>query len=503
LIQNTILLVRHRGLLTATLMITVVIQTLDITIANVAIPEMQGSLSATQDQIAWVLTSYIVATAIVTPLTGTLAARFGRRRLFIAIIIGFTLASMACGASGSLSEIVLCRVLQGVFGALMPPLTQALLLDLYAIEDRARVMSLFGIGVMIGPLLGPTLGSYLTDAMSWRAVFYVNVPFGVLAVLGVLAYLPGGERRGALRFDVLGFAFLSLAIGALQMMLDRGEMRDWLASPEIVAELVLAGLAFYLFAVHIATARAPFLDLAMFHDRNMTAGLILIFVFGATTLATMALLPPFLSALLGYPTRDIGLALVPRGLGTTVAMIASGKVLNRMDPRLLVLAGTGCVALSLWGMAEFDLIMGVWPIVWTGIVQGFGLGIVFMTLTVASFNTLAPRFRTDAAALFTLIKNIGSSFGVAAVMSFLANGTQASHAMLASYVTPYNRALQAASASGWNIDLPSGLAALDGEVLRQAGLIGFLNDFRLMAIVCLISMPLALLFQPKEGPARA
>ena len=490
--DEPILEVRHRGLLTATLMLTVVIQTLDITIANVAIPEMQGSLSATQDQIAWVLTSYVVATAIMTPLTGYLAARLGRRRLFLIVIIGFTLASMACGAAGSLSGIVLCRILQGAFGAFMAPLTQALMLDLYSLEDRARMMGVFGIGVMIGPVLGPSMGSYLTDALSWRAVFYVNVPFGIVAVLGVLAYLPGGDRKERINFDVFGFAMLSLAIGALQVMLDHGETRDWFASPEIVAELVLSGLALYLFIAHIVTARRPFLALAMFGDRNLTAGLILVTVFGATTLATMALMPPFLATSLGYPTLDIGFAMIPRGLGTTLSFIVAGKVLNRVDARLLVVAGMGCVATSLWGMSGFDLMMDLGPILWTGVLQGFGLGLVFMTLSVVTFNTLGPDHRTDAAALFTLLRNIGGSFGVAVVMSLLANETQVSHAALAAYVTPYNRALQAAG--HWS------LATLNAEVTRQAGMIAFLNDFRLMTAVCLLSMPLVLLLRP---PARS
>ncbi len=366
------------------------------------------------------------------------------------------------------------------------------MLDLYSLEDRARMMGVFGIGVMIGPVLGPTMGSYLTDALSWRAVFYVNVPFGIVAVLGVLAYLPGGDRREDARFDGFGFAMLSLAIGAFQLMLDRGETRDWFAAPEIVAELVLAGLALYLFVAHIVTARRPFLALAMFRDRNLTAGLVLVTVFGATTLATMALMPPFLATSLSYPTLDIGFAMIPRGLGTTLSFIIAGKVLNKVDARLLVVIGMGCVAVSLWGMSGFDLMMDLGPIVWTGVIQGFGLGLVFMTLSVVTFNTLGSEFRTDAAALFTLLRNIGGSFGVAVVMSLLADQAQASHAALAVYVTPYSRALQAVG--HWDP------AVLNAEVARQAGMIAFLNDFRLMTAVCLLSMPLVLLLRP---PARS
>ena len=498
-----VLQVKQRGLLTATLMLTVILQTLDITIANVAIPEMQGSLSATQDQISWVLTSYVVATAIVTPMTGYLASRFGRRRFLITIVIGFTLSSMACGASGTLSEVVLCRILQGAFGAAMAPLTQALMLDLYSMQDRARIMGYFGLGVMVGPVLGPSLGSYLTDAFSWRAVFYVNVPFGILAVLGVLAYMPGDGKQARIKFDAFGFVLLSIAIASLQMMLDRGETQDWFSSTEILAELVLAGLCFYLFVVHLLTSPKPFLKPAMFLDRNASAGFILILVFGATTLATLALLPPFLARLRGYPTLDIGLILVPRGLGTTVSMLVSGKVVNRVDSRLLVIFGLACTAASLEGMAGFNLDIGVMPVVWTGALQGFGLGLVFMTLNVVTFATLAPDHRTDAAALFTLLRNIGGGFGVAMVMSFLANSTQASHARLAEYASPYNRVLQAPSVSAfWNLTTSQGAATLDHEIMRQAGLLAFLSDFRLMALVCLLAMPLALLLQPMKPVRR-
>ena len=499
-----VLTVRNRGLLTATMMLTVILQTLDITIANVAIPEMQGSLSATQDQIAWVLTSYVVTTAIVTPMTGYLSSRFGRRCFFITIIVGFTLSSMACGASGTLSEVVLCRVLQGAFGAAMAPLTQAMMLDLYSLEDRARIMGYFGLGVMVGPVLGPSLGSYLTDAFSWRAVFYVNVPFGVLAVLGVLAYMPGGDKQTRARFDAFGFVLLSIAIASLQLMLDRGETRDWFSSTEIVAELVLAALCFYLFVVHLLTSPAPFLRPAMFLDRNAGAGLTLILIFGATTLATLALLPPFLARLRGYPTLDIGLILVPRGLGTAVSMIVSGKVVNRVDPRVLVIFGLACTAASLEGMARFNLDIGAMPVVWTGALQGFGLGLVFMTLNVATFATLSPDYRTDATALFALLRNIGGSFGIAMVMSFLAGRTQASHALLAEYASPYNRALHAPSISAiWNLTTTHGAAALDHEITRQAGLLAFLDDFQLMALVCLLAMPLALLLQPLDSRRRA
>jgi MFS transporter, DHA2 family, multidrug resistance protein len=504
--QEAVLKVRHRGLLTATITLIVTMQTLDVTIASVAIPDMRGSLSATQSQVSWVLTSYVVTTAIMTPLTGFLAARIGRRRLLVGGTAGFIAASVACGAAGSLATIVLCRILQGAFGAAIAPLTQALMLDLYALRDRARVLGLFGLGVTIGPVLGPSLGGYLTEIWNWRAVFYVNVPFGFAALVGLAAYMPSDDQRYRIGFDAFGFGLFGLGIGALQLMLDRGETRDWLSSPEIVAELLMAGLCAYMCAVHLTTAKAPFLRLEMFRDRNLSAGLVVVFVFGAINLATMAVLPLFLAGVLNYPTVDIGMALAPRGLGIMVAMAASGKVVNRVDPRVLVMGGMGLVAGTLQAMTAFSVSTGGAAIFWTGLVQGIGLGLVFLTLGVATFATLEPRFRTDAAALFTLIRYVGGSMGIAVAMSVLANEIQAGHAHLAAFITPYNRALHAlAPWAIWSIFTRDGLNALDAEVLQQARTIAFLNVFRLFAQVCLLCLPLALLLKPKavaEKPVR-
>src|SRR4051812_35900492 len=330
--------VPHRGVLTLCVMLATIMQALDTTIANVALPYMMGSLSATLDQINWVLTSYIVAAAIMTPVTGFLTARFGRKRVFLATVAGFTAASVLCGMAASLEQMVLFRLLQGVFGAPLVPLSQSVLLDSYPKERHGSAMALWGVGVMVGPILGPTLGGWLTEYYDWRWVFYINLPIGILTFLGLSAFL-SETKTSRVALDWLGFLTLSLGIGALQMMLDRGEQLDWFSSTEVVLEAALTGLSLYLFLVHTATAERPFISPKMFRDRNFAIGLVFIFMVGIILLATLALLTPYLQNLMGYPVITAGIVLAPRGVGTMIAMIIVGRVINRVDPRGLIILG--------------------------------------------------------------------------------------------------------------------------------------------------------------------
>ena len=316
----------NRGLVSLSVMLATVIQALDTTIANVALPHMQGTMGASQDQISWVLTSYIVAAAIFMPLTGFITARLGRKRVFMWAVAGFTLASMLCGAAQSLPQIVLFRLLQGVFGASLVPLSQAVLLDTYPPERHGSAMAMWGVGVMVGPILGPSLGGWLTEYYSWRWVFYINLPFGLLAWLGLAAFVQETPVDRTRRFDLFGFALLSLAIASLQLMLDRGELLDWFNSREVIIEATLAGLAGYLFFVHMFTHQHPFIEPSLFKDRNFSVGLIFIFVVGVILLATMVLLPLFMQNLMGYPVVDVGFLLAPRGVGTMIAMIAVARL---------------------------------------------------------------------------------------------------------------------------------------------------------------------------------
>lgn len=485
-------------------MLATIMQALDTTIANVALPHMQGTMGATQDQISWVLTSYIVAAAIFMPLTGFITARWGRKRVFMWSVVGFTLASMLCGAAQTLPEIVLFRLLQGIFGASLVPLSQAVLLDTYPPEQHGKAMAMWGVGVMVGPILGPTLGGWLTEYYNWRWVFYINLPFGVLAWLGLAAFVRETPIDRTRRFDLLGFALLSLGIGALQMMLDRGQSLDWFANPEIIIEALLAGLALYLFVAHIFTHDHPFIEPGLFKDRNFSVGLVLIFIVGIILLATMALLPPFMQSLLGFPVIDVGYLLAPRGVGTMIAMMMVGKFSGRVDVRYMIFFGLILTSLSLWEMTLFNANIDGWDIVRTGVTQGFGLGFIFVPLSTITFASLAARYRNEGTALFSLMRNIGSSIGISVVMTYLAQRTQANHAAFADYINPFNLALrQAVEAGAYNLTTPQGLAAINGDVTRQAAMLAYLQDFRLMMWITLIAIPLVVLLRAPVKQAAA
>ncbi|MDO8440083.1 MAG: DHA2 family efflux MFS transporter permease subunit [Polaromonas sp.] len=488
-------------MVTLSVMLATIMQALDTTIANVALPHMQGTMGATQDQISWVLTSYIVAAAIFMPLTGFLTARLGRKRVFMWAVVGFTVASMLCGAAQSLTQIVLFRLLQGVFGACLVPLSQAVLLDTYPPERHGSAMAMWGVGVMVGPILGPSLGGWLTEYYNWRWVFYINLPFGLLAWFGLAAFVHETPIDRQRRFDLLGFALLSLGIGALQMMLDRGESLDWFANPEVVIEAMLAGLALYLFIAHIFTHEHPFIEPALFKDRNFSVGLLFIFIVGIILFATMALLPPFMQNLMGYPVIDVGYLLAPRGVGTMIAMITVGKLSGKVDVRYKIFLGLLLTSLSLWEMTRFNTDITGWDIVRTGVTQGLGLGLIFVPLSTITFSTLAPRYRNEGTALYSLMRNIGSSIGISVVITYLSRNTQANHAAFADSINPFNLALkQAVEAGVYNLTTPEGLAAINGEVTRQAATLAYLQDFRLMMWITLAAIPLiALLRVPAKS----
>jgi DHA2 family multidrug resistance protein len=487
-------------MITATGMLTAILQTLDNTIANVALPRMQGSLSATQDQMSWVLTSYIIAAAIATPLTGWLAGRFGRKLLFLVSIAGFTLASMLCGLAQSLPQIVLFRFLQGLAGAALVPMSQAVLFDINPPERHGRAMAAWGQGVLLGPMLGPIVGGWLTDHYSWRWVFYINLPLGILAFLGVLACMPeGGARRS--RFDFFGFALLSIAIAGLQLVLDRGPYKDWFGSTEIVVEAVAAGLALYLFAVHTATAREPFIRPALFRDRNFLTGNVLAFVVGVVIFATLSLLPSLLQNLMNYPVLGAGLLTSPRSLGSLAAMLVVGHLVGRIDPRLIIGAGFSLTALSLWQMTHFDLAMDGGPVFWSGLFQGFGVGIAYVPMAALAFATLAPELRNEGTAMFSLSRNIGSSVGIALVQALLAHNLQVVHAGLAGHLTPYNLAARDPQLAA-RLATPEGLALFDAGLSRQAAMIAYIDDFQLMLLLIVMAIPLLLLVRPVKAAAR-
>ncbi len=491
----------NRGLITIMIMLATVMQVLDTTIANVALPSMTGDLGASQDTITWVLTSYIVAAAIMTPVTGWLADQIGKRELFLISIIGFVVSSLLCGIAWNLSAMVMFRLLQGLFGAAIVPLSQTFLLDINPREKAGSAMAMWGAGIMVGPIIGPTLGGWLTESYNWRWCFLINLPVGIIAVLGCAAYLPNSVRR-IRKFDFFGFAMLSLAIGAVQMMLDRGGELDWFNSPEIWVYLFLTITGFWVFVIHILSAKLPFLEPGMFGDRNFVTGLAFIFVIGIILLASLALLPPMLSRIFGYPTITTGLVMGPRGIGTMGSMIIVGRLVRTVDPRYLVIAGLILTASSLYFMTGFSPQMGSGPVIWTGVLQGLGLGLVFVPLSTIAFATIDAKYRADATSLFSLVRNIGSSIGISIVSVMLARNVQVNHAELGAFINPFNPVLQGVSplAAAGNV---AALSQLDGLVNLQGAMVAYIDDFWLMMLVTLCAIPLALtLKRPRMAMAR-
>lgn len=490
----------NRPMITLAIMLATLIQTLDGTIANVALPHMQGSLSASQDEVTWILTSYIVASAIATPLTGWFSERFGIKRLLLASIAGFTMASALCGISQTLAEIVLSRLLQGVFGAALVPLSQSILLEINPREKQGSAMAIWGMGVMVGPILGPTLGGWLTDSYNWRWVFFINVPIGIFALLGVMAYLPDLGQRRKTRFDVIGFATLTIFIGALQAFLDRGEQLDWFNSNEIIIEAIICVVAFVFFVGHTATVgKASFFRYELLLDRNFVTGCSFIFIVGAVMYATRALLPPMLQNLMGYPVTLTGLVTAPSGLGTMFAMMLVGRLVGRIDNRIMLATGFGISAIALWQMSGYTLVLSKADVVIPGIVQGFGLGLVFVPLSAATFATMSSSLRPDGTAIYSLIRNIGSSIGISVIQTLTTRNTATVHASMVEHLTLFN----ADRFSEFGTSTTAGLAAINQEMTRQAAMVAYIDDFIFMLIATAVVLPLILFIRPANRSGNA
>jgi DHA2 family multidrug resistance protein len=491
----------QRALVTIAVILAMLMQVLDTTIANVALPHMQTSLGATRETVSWVLTSYIVASAIAIPITGWLAEKVGRKRLFVWSVIAFTLASMLCAMAQNLSEMVMFRAVQGVAGAFLVPLAQAVMFDINPPEKHGRAMALFGAGVMIGPILGPVLGGWLTDSYNWRWVFLINLPVGLMALALMLRFMPA-TPKSTRRFDLFGFALIALALGGLQLMLDRGEQLDWFASWEIWIECGIAVAGAWMFTVHMLTARDPIFEPAMFRDRNFATGLLFMAVLGIMLLAGLALLPPLLQGLFGYSVLQSGFLTAPRGVGTLISMLVVGRLVGKVDARLLILSGMALMALSLWQMSGFSLDMDRRPIVVSGIIQGFALGFLFVPLNTIAFGTIAPKYRTTAASLLNLARNMGGSIGISVVTVLLARNLQVSHSDLAAHVTQYSLPpVSPAIVQGAPPLTDAALAMLDAEINRQALMIAYIDDFHLMMIITLLAVPLLLLLRKGRKPA--
>ncbi len=491
---------KQRLMITACVVLAVIMQALDTTIANVALPYMQGSVSASSDQINWVLTSYIVAAAIMTPPSAFLARSFGRKTVLLWAIAGFVMASVLCGIAQSLGEIIAFRLLQGFAGAALVPLSQAILLDIYSLKERGSAMALFGVSVMVGPVLGPMLGGWLTENLSWRWVFFINLPIGLLALLGIMRYVAQTPADKTARLDWLGFGSLSVAILALQLFLDRGEQLGWFSSLEILIEAMVAASASYVFLVHTFTAKAPFISLKLFKDRNFSLSVLFIFIIGITYLASLALMTPYLQNLMGYPVLKAGMAMGPRGLGTMLTMFLAGKLMGKVDTRWLLFWGLALSAFSMWLMTGWTPDVSMQTIIYVGFIQGASLGLLFVPLSTIAFATLPGPLRADGTGLYSLSRNVGSSVGISIVTVLLVQNTQVNHAEIGAHVTAFNRQFDV-----WNVSsalapmTASGRILLDSVITTQATWIAYIADFKLLMVLSLAVMPLLLMIKAPQG----
>ena len=483
---------RHTWLLMAAVMAVSMIQFLDMTIANVAIPHMQTSLGASIDTISWVLTSFIIAGVLVLPLTGWLSDRFGSRNLFIGATALFLIASMLCGAATSLTEMVLYRAVQGVAAAFIGPMSQTIMFDVSKPSKQSQAMSIWGMVVMIGPISGPFLGGFLTEQLNWRWVFYVNLPIGIPA-LALLWWLLPSRPRVRRQLDIFGAVMLGVALCSTQLLLDRGNHNDWFEATESVVELIVALSCLWIFAVHTRQVAHPLFEKKMVWNANFLSGLWFMVILGITNVGLSAVLPTMYQNIYHYGVMETGELMVPRGVGVLVTMIITNRLMNKVDPRLLITVGYSLAAVSLYLMTTWSLDMDTRLIVTTAFVQGLGLGFVFVPVNIIAFSTLAPHYRTDGSTLMTLVRNLGSSFGIAAIVTTLSRNMQVSHADIAANVTSFNvpGVDPASAAAQLGPYGAAAMAALNGEVSRQAAFVAYLDNFYMLFWLLVLIIPFA------------
>jgi DHA2 family multidrug resistance protein len=488
----------QRALVLVTVSSCTALYALTMTVVNVVLPQLQGALSATPDQVAWVVTLNIIATAVVTPATGWLVARFGQRKVMIWAVSGFAASSLLCATADSLGALLLYRVLQGGFGAPTVPLSQAILLAVYPKEQRAMAQGFFGMAVVIGPAIGPVMGGYLAEEYNWRYVFLFIVPLAMVALISTVAVIRDGGREASPRLDWTGFLTLSVALTAMQLIMDRGERLDWLESPEIISLILLMCVSFYMFVAHTLTHERPFISPQLFLDRNYALGLLLVFAYGMLNFTPIVLLPALLQNLKGYPDDLIGLLLAMRGMGLVVGFFIAGRM-GRLDPRWGLMVGLALIGFSGVYLANIDFNVSVFTLAWTGVVQGIGCGMMWVPLTVVTFATLPERLLPQGSAIFHLLRNFGTSIFVSLSVMLVTRTAKVNYADLTENVTPYNEVLQFPTLIGaWSTDSTRGLAAIGGEIQRQAQMIGYGNAFLLYTTLAFAIIPLLLLIRVKR-----
>ncbi len=466
------------------------------TIAGVALPHMQGAFSATTDQIAWVMTAFVMGSSVAIATVGWFSVRFGRKRVFALSIAGFTLTLVMCATSNTLLEESIWRFMQGALGAGLIPLGQAITVDAFPRGKHGQATALWGTGVVLGAVLGPVVGGVIVEYYSWPWIFWLNVPVGVIALIAVLFFIPEIETEPDRPMDWFGMTTLVLAVGVIQVVLNRAERLDWFASPEIMIETGIIIVALYLFVAHSITTRNPFLRRELFQDRNFQLGLFFCLVNGALAIVPLVLLPLLLQNIGGYPAISTGGLLVFRGMGLIAGMIIVGQITNRVDSRYILAAGFFLMFISGWGMSVWTVELPAWEVIWTNFLQGAASGAVFVPVTTLAFTTLAPRFRTEGFAVFYTVFFTGSALGVAGIMAIHTRTAQINHAVLSEHINPFNEVLNYSFIPKlWDLNDLSALAALDVEVTRQATMIAYNNTFFSIAALSLIVIPLIFLFR--------
>ena len=484
-------------LVAVAVMLGTFMEVLDTTIVNVALPHIAGSLSAGVDESTWVLTSYLVSNAIVLPASGWLSQRFGRKRVFMTCIVVFTASSLACGFAQNLEMLIVCRVLQGLGGGAMQPTSQAILFESFPRRLHGLAMAAFGIGVVIAPIVGPTLGGWLTDNYSWRWCFYINLPVGILALLLIqtLVFDPEyiRQRKGG-RIDYIGLGLLALGLGALQLVLDKGEREDWFESAWLTKVAVVSAVALVALVIWELRVEHPVVNLRALRDRNLAAGTLMMFGFGAALYGSTVLYPIMMQTLLHYTALLSGFALSPGGLATLVCMPICGRLIGIVDSRILIFIGFSICSAALFAMSGFNLQADFYTIVWPRVILGIGMAFTFVPLTTAAFATIPREAMGNATGIFNLMRNIGGSAGIALVTTLLARRGQFHQSTLATHITQYNphvtamlerseQLLHASGASAPTIGTPPPLAMLYGEVQRQSMMLAILDNFWLMGAI--------------------
>ena len=495
-------------LIAASVMLATFMEVLDTSVANVALPHIAGNLSATPEEATWVLTSYLVSNAIILPAANWLGRYFGRKRFLIVCIIIFTLSSALCGAAASLGLLIVARIAQGAGGGALQPIAQAVLMESFPLEKRGSAMAVFGLGVVVAPIIGPTLGGWITDNYSWRWIFYINIPIGILAVVMSNMFVedpPYIREQRPGRIDYVGFGLMALALGTMQLVLDKGQEEEWFSSNFITWFVILSITAAVAFVIWELRSREPIVDLRVLANRNFAVGTSLMIVMGIVLYGTIAMLPLFLQTLMGYPAVASGMAVSPRGFGAITSMLIVGRLINRIRGRYLVMFGFSVLAYSIYLFSTINLEISISSIIWPNIISGFAMGFIFVPLTTMALGTLSNEQMGNASGVFNLMRNTGGSVGIAIVTTMLARGAQAHQAMMVAHLTPYDPAFQqrVGEMAARGATTQQAYAGIYGTLVRQATVLSYIDIFRVLAFLCLLCVPATILFErvkKKAGP---